>query len=467
MRQRAFLGLTPVTVATVASLAAWACLSVACGGDKKPPTTTTTTPKDRDAGSGSEPYDGSVVQPRVDAGSTDNMPGDPEPGLGGNCAIDSNKIWSVAKRAQPFTSTPLAVDPIHSRFALPYVDGGSCLDAVHWANMAGAAASGAPVASVAVETCALVRDAAATAMGDDWLIGSTDNRQGAYDVWVSRYDGTSSQPHDAQRISQSSHVETALGLATLSSGDKALVAYADEDLHDGQALYVRALDADGMPTAASERIEQSSELYYTSLSLKPLGTGAGLAYVRYSLDYTTSDIVFVALDAQGKPLREPWVLAKNAGPSPSVDFIMDSEGGGIAYSRAEASTGRQVWFQQIDSTGMAAPQSSSSGRTPALRIVNSPQRGIDVALTKLRTSFILTYRALPSGSETRAMLRVYFLDRYGAIIGSSDVSYTSQGGGRTAAASSNDGRVALAWNEVNEDGSSTLKMVRLPCLGGD
>jgi len=460
MRQRAF-GLSPVTVAALA------CLSVACGGDDKPPTTTTTTPKERDAGSGSEPYDGSVVQPRPDSGSAQMQPGDPEPGLDGSCAVDSNKIFSVATRAQPFTSTPLAVDPLRSQFVLPYVSEGSCLNAVRWASMAGAATSGAPANKVAFETCALVRDAAATALGDRWLIASVDNREAPYDVWVAPYDGTGSEPRGAQRISQSSRVETAVAVATLNSGDKALVAYADEDLNAGQGLYVRALDANGKPTAEAVRIEQSSTLYYTSLSLKPLGdSGAGLAYVRYSLDYKTSDIVFVTLDAAGKTVREPWVLAGNAGPSPSVDFILDNEGGAIVYSRAEASTGRQIWFQQIDSTGVAAlARTGSTTRAPALRIVGAPQLGVDVSLTKLRTSFILSYRALPSGSETRAMLRVYFLDRYGAVIGSSDLSYTSQGGGRTAAASSNDGRVALAWNEVNDDGSSTLKMVRLPCLG--
>ena len=414
MRQRAFVGLSPVTVAALACLSITSGGCGSCGDDDNPTNTTTTTPKQRDAGSGSEPYDGSVDKPRPDAGSSQANPGDPEPGLSGSCAIDSNKIFSVAKRDEPFTSTPLAVDPIHSRFALPYVADGSCLDAVHWASMAGAATSGAPAESVAVETCALVRDAAATAMGDYWLIASTDTRKAPYDVWVGKYEGTSSQGSDAQRISQNSHVETALGLATLSSGDKALIAYADEDPQAGQGLFVRALDANGKPTAEAERIDHSTSLYYTSLSIKPLGTGAGLAYVRYALDYTTSEIVFVPLDATGKATREPWVLAKAAGPSPSIDFIMDSEGGGIAYSIAEASTGRQVWFQQIDSTGMAAPQPSNTGRMPALRIVNSPQRGIDVALTKLRSSYILTYRALPSGNETRAMLRVYFLDRFGA-----------------------------------------------------
>jgi hypothetical protein len=137
------------------------------------------------------------------------------------------------------------------------------------------------------------------------------------------------------------------------------------------------------------------------------------------------------------------------------------------YSRAEQSLGRQVWFQQVDETGEAALERDGKTRAGAIRIVGPPARGIDVSMTKLRTGYILTYRALPdTGSEeTRAKLRAYFLDRYGAVIGHSDVSYTSAAGGRTAIQSGNDGRVAASWNQVNDDGSSELKVVRLPCLG--
>lgn len=437
----------------------------ACGGESAPPPAATM-PREQDAGyiSGSEPYDAAVPLPRKDAGPLNIPAGEPEDGLSGSCAVDSNKIYTVAERSTPFTSTPLAVDRQSSQFMVPYVDSGECLDAVHMATLASAAASGEPSQQVTVDMCALVREAAATSLGDRWLIATTDNREAPYDVWVTPYDADAQRAASAQRISESSAVETAVALAALSSGDAALVAYADEDLGAGQSLHVRLLDSDGRPSAEPVRIDSSTELYYTALTIKPLGSGAGISYVRYSLDYKTSDIVFVALDAQGKPVRDPWVLAGNAGPNPSVGIAADSDGGGIVYSRAEASTGRQIWFQQIDTDGQAALQRTGTTRAPALRIVNSPHRGIDVSMTKLRATFILAYRELPEGEATRATLRTYFLDRYGAVVGSSDVSYTSLGG-RTAIESSIDGRVALAWNELLDTGASALKVARMPCLG--
>jgi hypothetical protein len=443
------------------------CLFVAACGSDKPPSSPPGIVPDLDAGeqTGTEPYDGEVPLPRKDSGTVAIPPGEPELGLSGQCAVDSNKIYTVAERAQPFTSTPLAVDPENSRFIIPFVDTGECLDTVHMATLAGAATGGEPTNNSAIETCALVREAAATALSDRWLVASTDNREAPYDIWLTPYEAESGAVAEAQRVSQSSQVETALALTTLSSGDSALLSYADEDLSAGQALYVRPLDNLGKPTADAVKIAESTELYYTNLTLKPLGEGAALVYVRYSLDYTTSDIVFVALDAQGKPIREAWVLTRNAGPSPSVDLTVDRDGGGIVYARGESSSGRQIWFQQIDASGQAALLRTGTTRAPAQRIVNSPQRGIDVSITKLRASFVLTYRALPQTDATRAILRAYFLDRNGAIVGSSDVSYTSPGGGRTSVQSAGDGRVVLAWNEISDTGGSSLKVVRLPCVG--
>jgi hypothetical protein len=441
------------------------CGACACSSKDKAPAKATSPTEPRDAGSGTEAYDGDLPRPREDAGEPQVEPGMPDDGLTGTCAIDSNKIYSVAKRDQPFLSTPLAVDALHSRFALPYVASGDCLDAVHWSSMSGAASGGEPKDAIAMDDCALVKETAATAVGDGWLVGTIDNRQAPYDVWVGPYDADNNQVGSATRLSQSSHVENALALATLRSGDKVMLAYADEDMYDGQALYVRPLDGTGQPLSAAMTIEHSKDLYYTGLGIKPLGDGVGLTYWRYSLDYKTSDLVFVALDATGKPLRDAWVLASSAGPSGSIDMISDSEGGGIVYSRAESQTGRQVWFQQIDETGQAALQRTGTTRAPALRIVNAPNRGIDVSLTKLRASFIITYRELPQDASGKPMLRLYFLDRYGAIVGSSDVSYTSAAG-RTATQAANDGRVVVSWSQVNEDGTSELKVVRLPCLGG-
>ena len=449
------------------ALGLWLSAAACGGGDERPGTVPNNRPDAGDAGyvSGSEPYDGAVPLPRKDSGVSTIPPGEPEKGLTGACAVDSNKIYTVAERAQPFGSTPLAVDANNSRFIIPFVAAGECLDAVHMATLMGAATSGEPDSDAAIETCGLVREAAATALSDRWLLATTDNRQGAYDVWLTPYEATTGAVAEAQRLSDSSRVESALALTTLASGDRALLAFGDTESGVGQALYVRPIDNLGKPSADAVTIDESSELYFSQLTLKPLGQGAALVYVRASLDFMTSDIVFVVLDAQGKPVREPWVLSRNAGPSPSVDLTVDSEGGGIVYARAEASIGRQIWFQRIDSTGQAALLQTGNTRSPAQRIVNSPQRGIDVSIGKLRASFVVAYRALPQTEGGRAVLRSYFLDRNGAIVGSSDVSYTSTGSGRTSVRSAGDGRVVLAWNEVNDNGLSALKVARLPCVG--
>jgi len=418
-----------------------------------------------------EPLDAGLTdaapQDDEDAARPDAGNGGPEAGLRGSCAVGSNKIFTVVQRSQPFTSAQLAVDPIGSKFVIPYVASGECLDVVHWASMSGASSAGAPTDSIAIDQCALMKDVAAAPLGDRWLIASIDNRVGAYDIWTQTHPAADSEAPAPERITTNARVEAALSLAALPSGGAFMLAYADED-PAGQRLTVQKLDGSGKAAGDAVVIDQSDKLYFQGISLKALDAEhIGLAYVRFSLDYGTSDIVFVALDTAGKPRRAPWVLAQQAGPSPSVDLASDDEGAGIVYSRVEGSEGRQVWFQQIDHDGTAAEVRAGAGPAAALRIVNTPARGVDVSMTKLRTSFIVTYRALAplNKTEERPRVRVYFLDRFGAVVGNSDVSYTSSAGGRTAVESANDGRVIMSWNEVNESGSA-LKVVRLPCLGG-
>jgi hypothetical protein len=440
----------------------------ACGGEEAPPSTVPTNRPDAgDAGyqNGSEPYDGSVPLPRRDAGASTIPPGDPEKGLTGQCAVDSNKIYTVVEREQPFSSTPLAADPNNSRFIMPFVATGDCLDSVHMATLMGAANGGEPVDDTKIDTCAIVRESAATALSDRWLLATTDNREAPYDVWLTPYNPKTGDIAEPQRVTETLPVETTLALTTLSDGKTALLAYGDQQRDVGQALYVRLIDDLGKPVGDALKLDEAPDLYFRNLSIKPLGTGAGLVYVRSSLDNMTSDIVFVALDEQGGRIRDPWVLARNAGPSPSVDITVDGDGGGIVYARAEASIGRQIWFQKIDATGQAALLETGTTRAPAQRIVNSPARGIDVSIAQLRASFVLVYRLLPQTEGGKAIVRAYFLDRNGSIVGSSDVSYTSVGSGRTSVQSTGDGRVVVAWSEFTDEGLSALKVARLPCVG--
>jgi hypothetical protein len=352
-------------------------------------------------------------------------------------------------------------------FALPFVGSqAGCIDVVNVTMLKGGSQGGDPMTKVAIDRCALVKEAAATALKSQWLVAMIDNRTPPYDVWVQRYDPMLGEQGDAVRVSNSAAVDTALAIASLRDGEHAVVAWGDEGT-TGNALYTRLLAADGSVAGEPVRIDESTSLYFRGLSLAPLGeAGAALAYWRYSADFKTSELVFRALDASGTPVRDAWVLATNAGPAASIDVATGNAVGGIVYSIAEGSLGRQIWFQRIDDKGEAAELLAGPGRSPALRVVNPPFKGIDVSVAKLSAGYVMAYRGLPSANEPRAAIRLYFLDRNGAVIGHSDVAYTSEAGGRVAVEAAYDGRVVIGWSQVNSDGKSELKLVRLPCIGG-
>ena len=435
--------------------------AVGCGDDEgsRPKPRRDAGEEERDAApkdASSEPSDAAV---KPDTGS-------PEEGLSGNCAIDSNKIFSVSMRNQPFPGTPLAVDPVGSLFALPIVGTqAGCLDVVNVATMSGSAQGGEPSMKVAVDACALIKDAVAVALRGQWFVAMVDSREPPFDVWLQAYDPVDGAQGSAVRVQKDAAVETALAVTSLRDGERGVVAWGAEASDGTNSLYTRVFDRSGALVGEPQRIDQS-KLYFRGLSLAPLGeAGAALAYWRYDLDFKVSEIVFRPLDADGKPTRDEWVVAAGAGPSASVDVATDARVGGIVYSRAEG-TQRQVWFQRIDATGQAAELSNSPGRSAAQRVVGVPKSGIDVSVTKLVAGYLISYRALPTAQEPKAAIRLVFLDRSGQVIGDSDVSYTSESGGRTAVEAAYDGRVVIGWSQVNADGKSELKLVRLPCIGG-
>ncbi len=443
------------------------CLSafalLGCGDDEDPGKAK---PPRRDSGTerDAEPADASERIP--DAGKLPDT-GSPEDGLIGSCAIDSNKIFSITQRSDPFLGTPLAVDPIGSVFALPFVGRASgCLDVLNLTRLQGGSQGGDPETTVAVDRCALIKEAAVSARAGEWVVAMIDNREPPFDVWVQRFDASMREVGSTTRLSNAGAVETAIAITTTRDGTRTLVAWGDES-SEGNALYVRVLGADATPHGEPVRIDQSSTLTFRSLSLAPLGAaaGTGLAYWRYSADFATSELVFHALDGNGMPVRDAWVLASNVGTSGSIDVATDAAVGAIVWSRAEGTTGRQVWFQRIDPDGRAAALFSGPGSSPALRVVNAPARGIDVSIAKLRSGYVVSYRSLPTPAQERAEIRLVFLDPNGALVGDSDVSFTSEAGGRTAVETANDGRVVLGWSQVNSDGKSELKLVRVPCIG--
>lgn len=428
-----------------------------------------------DSGGGNDDFDaGDAPLPQKhDAGMV--KPGTPDMGLEGRCAIDTNKIFTAVETDTLLYGTPLAVDPIDSQFAIPYVDTSSgCLDAVYLATLAGSNTAPPPTAAIAVDNCALVSAPATTFAGGRWLVAFVDNHSGTDSVWVQPFDVDSDKMGADQLLSETQAKSIALN--TLRDGT-VLVAWADEDIGGTGAVKVRPLDENGKPTGPERVIEtwkasagsdpvKNPKLKYRGLVITTVGAeGAGLAYWRYDETFARSELMFHVLDKTGKPTLPQLIVTRTAGTYASIDVDVNETGGGIVYTQVEGSTGRQLWFQEIDDTGALATLGSDRGVAPPVRIVNSPFLGIDVSIAKLRVSYAIAYRALPAVNMDKSQIRVMFLNRGGNKLGDSDVSFTSDTGGRTAIKTAYDGRIVLGWTELTDEGKSRIRVVRLPCAG--
>ena len=120
-------------------------------------------------------------------------------------------------------------------------------------------------------------------------------------------------------------------------------------------------------------------------------------------------------------------------------------------------------------SGNAAPVRqglSVGGPSEPKRVVAPPSNAIDASLAKLPNGYVVAYRAMPGLLLEEPRIRLHFIDSEGNVIGMSDVALASEAGGRTAIEAANDGRVALGWADMNEDGTSSLIVAKLPCVGG-
>jgi hypothetical protein len=396
--------------------------------------------------------------------------------LVGGCAIDTNKIFTAVVTDELLYGTPLAVNPFDSVFALPYVGNSpACLDAVYLSTFTGEKTAPTPMASPIIDECALVSEPVATWAGERWLLAMVDNRLGPNQVWVQPYNAETMKAGTGQALAENS--PSGVAITTLRDGS-VMVAWVETAFNGASSVHVMPLDEDGKPRGDARVIEQWNEkkgtdpvknpkLQYLGLLFTTLGEdGAGLAYWRYGPAVDVSELVFVPLDNVGKPTAATWSLTKNAGPYAAIDVSVNESGGAIVYTQMEGES-QHLWAQLIDDTGAPARLTSSAGTVPPVRILGGGIRAVDVSVAKLRVSYAVVYRELVQNPDAGmdAQIRIMFLNRQAGLLGSSDLSYTSDTGGRTAVKTGYDGRVVVSWTEIDDEGKSVVRFVRLPCTG--
>jgi hypothetical protein len=272
----------------------------------------------------------------------------------------------------------------------------------------------------------------------------------------------------ATRVTESGprEIETAIASA---GEDRLMLAWVDVDLlTNTQSLRVRLLDGSGVPIADEVVIADDEESRYGGLALSVIGERfVGLGYRRAGFD-GSSQIVLEILDATtGERDRDEWVLADDAGSAGGIDFGTDIDGGAVLYSLGEG-TSQQLWLQRLAPTGMAATAMSGldvGGPAAPQRIVGPPIDAVDASLAKLVSGYAVSYRVLPR-DDSQPRISVYFIDRFGATRGSSDIAFALPYGGRTAVEAAYDGRIVVGWSDTEDDNTTTVTAVKLPCVGG-
>ena len=461
----------PARIWSLGLLAAALC---ACGGGGGHHSVDVPGGPDRDAGQhgGGSTLDGSFPLP-VDYDAGTPIPGNPPPELEGQgCAVDTNKIYDLVTLDRQPEPTRLAVDLSGSRFALAYIDkSAQCIDAIYLAELEGASGVGMPSIAPALDPCTSIDHTSIEYNGSDWLLASVDARKDSRDLWVQAFDTDGKPASGANRVTNNLALEREVALLSLGS-DAVLAAWVEQDLDGGKTqLKLRPLSAQGKPAGDEVVLDQPTDSTWivSGLSLAKLGDMfVGLAYRRTDQTTGRSEIVLDVLDHQGMRDRDSWVLSTDAGALGSVDVSADDVGAGAIYSLIQGDSD-QLWFQQLGLDGRAAKATSAGrvgGPVDPVRVVGPPYKAIDASLAKLPVGYAIAYRALPGGDVGSPRIRVHFLDRFGRILGKSDVALAEANGGRTAIKSAYDGRITVGWSDTDDQGETTLTAIKLPCVGG-
>lgn len=428
------------------------------------------------AGFGDDGFDAGPFPTVPDAGRP--FPGEPPPELAGElCAVDTNKLYELVAHDRQPVPAQLGVDLIASRFSSVFIaDSEVCLDAVYLSSLQGASGVGMPELEVVSDECTTVLDAAVARVDERWLVAMVDARMDQYEIWVQPHDGVEALA--PQRVTNSLARESDVVIAGVASEDpdsgeltsSAMVAWVERDDATGTAtLKAQPLSPLGEPAGDAVVLQASGTWSFASLSMTQIGQSlTALGYRRFDRDGRSQIVLDVLSADTAERDHDSWVLTTEAGPYGSIELAADTQGGGVIYSLGQGDSA-QIWFQQLDASGRAASVRRGNlvgGPAEPRRVVAPPANAIDASMAKLPVGYAVAYRALPGTQLDTPRIRVHFLHSDGNIIGMSDVALASEFGGRTAIEAAYDGRIVLGWSDLAEDGTTTITVAKLPCVGG-
>jgi hypothetical protein len=428
------------TPACALSLALFVLLAVAgCGDDGDAEVFAPVGPGGHDAGS----RDAAAIAPR-DAGQRDTEIFSGDLYLCGY--DDDDALLGTGNAVQP----ELAIAADARGFALVHrdADGSLLITAV-------------PIAAPAQEPIRIVR--ASDAPAD---VALAARAAGFLLAW--RKGGDAGGVLHARELSASSNPIVTLtdALAPQSSAGElaALLGLADgyvaswiEAAGDEPSLYAVAIGSSGEPSAAAQRLALGADAAaVVDLHLAELEGGrAMLAWLERGAD-GAARVVGQRLGAGLAVEGEAAQLSKHAVADARFDLAGRGPSAGLIYPALDGDVREAIKFRRIDADGVATEA--------VLNIVNAPGRAIGGAIAAFGQGYAVAYRALPSLGVPAPVIRVAFIDQFGAIVHEAELGETTEAGGPTALAATDDGHLLVGWTSAWPSGPATHAL-KLDCPG--
>jgi hypothetical protein len=223
------------------------------------------------------------------------------------------------------------------------------------------------------------------------------------------------------------------------------------------ALHAVAIGSSGEPTAAARTLALGADAAAAlDLHLGALADGrAMLAWLERDAD-GAARVVGQTLGAGLAVEGEAAQLSKHAVADARFDLAGRGPSAGLIYPALDGDVREAIKFRRIDADGVATEA--------VLNIVNAPGRAVGGAIAAFGQGYAVAYRALPSLGVPAPVIRVAFIDQFGAIVHEAELGETTETGGPTALAATADGHLLVGWTSEWPSGPATHAL-KLDCPG--
>jgi len=296
--------------------------------------------------------------------------------------------------------------------------------------------------------------AALLSTGTSFLAAYYDNSvAGAgYEVFVRPVDATGMPTGTAARLSNNMVRDD--NPALLRMGSANLVVWVEDDTTDRVARAAIISDS-GSIMGAVQTLTTPPESPATPV-LSALSGGAGMAWAENRA--SGSDAVLLRVDTSAALVAgSKVVLSTEHDAAGAVDLATtDASGGAAVFDVSVSGVRPEVHFREVGADGsLPAPE----------RIVSlAPATGKDASIAALAGGYVVAYRALPDGTITEPTLRLTLLDLRGEILNTFEGPTMAADGGRTTIRVAGDGRLLVAWEDQDAvAGGRRLRAARVRC----